>query len=120
MKPKTQEVKDKIQKDRSKLLTNTNGTPKIFLNDRLTKHRQNLLFAARKLVKDKRLFAAWSQSGNILVRKTEKSKILQVQDHKDLMDIKLSVDHIPKMPSDDSSTIVSHLSDYDFSYDSDV
>ena len=120
VKLKTQEVKDKIQNNRSKLVTNTNGSPKIYLNDRLTKHRQNLLFAARKLVKDKKLFAAWSQSGNILVRKTEKSKILQVLDHKDLMDIKLSVDHITKKPSEDSSTIISHLSDYDFSYDSDV
>ena len=90
-----------------------------YLNDRLTKHQQNVLFAARKLVRGKRLFAAWSQGGNILIRKTESSKICQVQDHGDLMEIKFDDQHSTLEPSEDRSIVISHLSDYDFSYDSD-
>ncbi len=119
VKLKTQDIKDKVQKDRSKLVTHAAGASNIYLNDRLTKYRQNLLFAARKLVKDKKLFSAWSQRGNVLVRKTDKSKILQVHDHNELMEIKLSFQNT-KNPSEDSVSMISHLSDYDFSYDSDL
>ncbi len=117
---KTADTKERIQGERSKLVNHSSRTSNVYLNDRLTKHRQNLLFAARKLVKGRKLFAAWSQGGNILVRKTDSSKILQARDHTDLMEIKLHAEHIMKKPSEDESTLISHLSDYDYSYDSDM
>ena len=103
------------------MITNPVASTNIYLNDRLTKHRQNVLFAARKLVKGKKLFAAWSQGGNILVRKTESSKILQVQDHDDLLKIKIDYGQQSEVTPEDKSPAMSHLSDYDydFSYASD-
>ncbi len=38
--------------------------------------------------KTKRLYAAWSQAGNILVRKTEDTNIIQVHDQSDRMMLK--------------------------------
>ncbi len=39
-------------------------------------------------VKGKKLYAAWSKQGNVLVRKTESNKIIQVFDNTDLMLVK--------------------------------
>ena len=54
----SKETKEKVQSERKKLITQSDAAANIYLNDRLTKHRQNVLFAARKLVRGKRLFAA--------------------------------------------------------------
>ncbi len=81
-------TKEKICVNKKKLALNKDPKRNIYLNDHLTKHRQHLLYAARQLVKSKRLFAAWCQNGNVLVRKTESGKITQVSDHNDLMKIK--------------------------------
>ncbi len=116
---------------RKKLVKDPNPSKNVYINDRLTKHRQNVLFAARKLVKNKSLFAAWSQQGNVLIRKTKDSDIIMVQDHDQLMNIKLDEDPIelqrsgnrtlnesPKL-SRDRLSIVSHLSNYSYYVDSD-
>ena len=73
-------------------------------------------------MKSRKIFAAWSQNGNVLIRKTESSKILQVADHGDLMKTKEgdTGSDKPSTRSVDDRTIVSHLSDYDFEYDSDL
>ncbi len=113
-------TKEKICVHKKKLASHKDPKRNIYLNDHLTKHRQHLLYAARQLVKSKRLFAAWCQNGNVLVRKTESGKITQVSDHNDLMKIK--EEDMDTMKSrgynskteDDSSTVISHLSDYDF------
>ena len=81
LKLKYKETRQKIYNERKKLVINGNPKKSVYLNDSLTQHRQELLYAARQLVKQKRLFAAWSQAGNILVRKTEDSNIIQVHDH---------------------------------------
>ncbi len=113
-------TKEKICVNKKKLALNKDPKRNIYLNDHLTKHRQHLLYAARQLVKSKRLFAAWCQDGNILVRKTESGKITQVSDHNGLMKIKDEDIDAKKSRSyhskteDDSTTVISHLSDYDF------
>ncbi len=108
-----------VYKERKKLITSNDPMRNIYINDRLTEHRQNVLYAARKLVKSHRIFAAWSQGGNILVRKTESSSIIQVDDHESLRKI---VDDQLSTSTDKEimSETLTHLSDYSFEYDSDM
>ncbi len=118
-------IRGKVYGQKKRLSINKDPKKNVYLNDHLTQHRQNLLYAARQLVKSKKIFAAWSQSGNILVKKTESSKILQVLDHIDLMKIKCRDEDMDSMEQsrthDESLSIelCSHLSDYDFEFDSD-
>ncbi len=53
----------------------------------MTEYRANLFFAASKLVKSKELHSAWSQRGNILVRKIESDKPRQIKLHKQLEEL---------------------------------
>ena len=71
---KDKQTRENIYNQRKKLIKPGNVNRSIYLNDSLTIHRQQLLFAARKLVKSKKIYAAWSQQGNILVRKKENSR----------------------------------------------
>ncbi len=108
-----------VYKERKKLIISKNPASNIYINDRLTEHRQNVLYAARKLVKSRKIFAAWSQAGNILIRKNESSRIIQVDDHESLRKV------VGDQPSTDTekdtmSVTLSHLSDYSFDYDSDM
>ena len=100
----------------------------IYINDHLTKHRQSVLYSCRQQVRRKKLFAAWSQGGNILVRREENGTIIQVFDHEDLRELCMNI-----LPSEqefadgngtnisrDESSIKSHLSNYSYGYDSDI
>ncbi len=132
LKFKDKSIRDKIFENRKETATNSNPSKNIYFNDQLTKHRQNLLFAARKLVKSKKLFAAWAQQGNILIRKTESGKIVQVQDHSELQGITsmeeslTQIDSIEMLrgnssqSSDDRLSIMTHISNYEYYYDSDL
>ncbi len=122
---KDKETRQKIFRERKKLITEGNPSKSVYLNDSLTQHRQQLLYAARRLVKARKLYAAWSQDGNILVRKLETSKITQVFDNDDLMVIKTDEtqsdqDHETIDLSGEISSDVSHLSNYSFYCDSDI
>ncbi len=129
---KDKSLRDKVFEYRKKSITDTNPKNNVYINDKLTQHRQSLLYAARKLVKSKKLFAAWAQHGNVLVRKKEDSKIVEVKDHIDLSNIK--GDNDPEQtkvnsvksdqtsnsgPSSDCQSIVTHLSNYSYYVDSD-
>ncbi len=91
---KDKETRQKIFRERKKLIKEGNPSKSIYLNDSLTQHRQQLLYAARRLVKSRKLYAAWSQDGNILVRKLETSKITQVFDNDDSKRMKLNLTRI--------------------------
>ena len=108
-----------VYKERKKLVTSTDPRRNIYINDRLTEHRQNVLYTARKLVKSHKIFAAWGHAGNILVRKTASSSIIQVDDHDSLRKI---VDDQLSTNTDKEcmSETLTHLSDYSFEYDSDM
>ena len=115
--------RQKIYDERKKLIKPGNPSQSLYLNDYLTKYRQNLLYASRQLVKGKKIYAAWSQHGNVLVRKEENSEIIHIHDSNDLMKIKTidsGQDQKSRAPSDETNDEVSHLSDYDFYYDSDM
>ena len=60
LKFKDKSLRDKIFDQRKKAAISSIPSENIYFNDQLTKHRQNLLYAARNLVKSKKLFAAWA------------------------------------------------------------
>ena len=122
---KDKETRQKIYNERKKLAINGNPRKSVYLKDALTQHRQELLYAARQLVKQKRLYAAWSQAGNILVRKTEDSSIIHVHDHNDLMILKADeTEHVEDEDSsrqpEETSSELTHLSGYSYYFDSDI
>ena len=121
---KDKPLREKLYEECKKLITPGNPAKSMYINDCLTKHRQQLLYTARQLVKRKKLFAAWSQHGNILVRKEEDSEVVHIKDNSDLMVLKeVEAEHDEVQQSSqsiESDSVVSHLSDYDFYYDSDL
>ncbi len=116
---KNESARNEVYKQRKKLITCKDPKRNIYLNDKLTDHRQNMLYSARKLVKSHKIFAAWSQAGNVLVRKTENAKITQVHNHEDLRNI-VHEETVSNRTSDSASSTLTHLSDYSFQYDSDI
>ena len=72
-------------------------------------------------MKGKKLYAAWSQDGNILVRKGENTKIVQVHDHDVLRIIKDAADGTESEENqDETASELTHLSGYTDYWDSDV
>ena len=75
-------------------------------------------------MKSKRLFAAWAQHGNILIRKREDSRIIEVKDHGDLREFTTNQEdeEYPKnsFSSSNNDSMMSHLSDYEYYVDSDI
>ncbi len=115
LKFKDKETKEKIYGERKKLIQVGSPRKSVYLNDCLTQHRQQLLYSARQLVKGKKLYAAWSQHGNVLVRKSESSKIIQIFDNTDLMLVKTDETDVELTgQSEDSTSQMTHLSSYDY------
>ncbi len=83
---KKKSIRNQFYSNRKKLVP-TPDQPNVFVNEQLTEHRANLFYAARKLVKSKKIHSAWSQRGNILVRKEEGDKPRQVLTHGELAKI---------------------------------
>ena len=69
---------------RKKTFTHEDPKKNVYINDRVTNHRSNLLYAARKLVKHKRIHSAWTQHGNVMIRKTEDDRPTEILIHEDL------------------------------------
>ena len=64
-------------------LAKDNGYKDVYINEDLTKFRNELLYQARKLVKAKCLLGAWSADGNILVR--DDNKVHRITSESDLL-----------------------------------
>ncbi len=123
-------TREKVFQQRKKLIIEKAPSRSIYINDCLTKHRQNVLYLCRKQVRAKKLFAAWSQGGNVLIRRKEDGEVIQVFDHGDLREmsadvetkgslVENSAENMSMLTSDESS-IVTHLSNYSFEYSSDI
>ncbi len=67
----SKEMRDNIYNQRKKWIKPGNPSCSVYS---LMLHRQQLFFSARKLVKARKIYAAWSQQGNVLVKKEEDSK----------------------------------------------
>ncbi len=74
--------RDILYKNR-KMLNQT--TSPVFVNEDLTQRRSQLFYEARRLKKQGRVFGAWSQHGNILIKVKEQSQPKAVADYKDIM-----------------------------------
>lgn len=70
-------------------LAKDNGYRDVYINEDLTKYRNDLLYQARKLVKSKCLLGAWSADGTILVR--DDKKVHRVTSVSDLLPFQTTV-----------------------------
>ncbi len=80
-------VRNKIYENRKKTAPHSDPKKNIYVNDKLTEYRRDILYAARQFVKRKKILAAWSQQGNILIRKTDKDHVIQVTCHEQLTEM---------------------------------
>ena len=76
-----------IYNNRKKTAAHSDPKKNIYVNDKLTEYRRDLLYAARQLVKHKKILAAWSQQGNVLIRKTDQDDVIQVACHEQLTEM---------------------------------
>ncbi len=93
-------VRNKIYNNRKKAATHSDPNKNTYFNDRLTEYRRDLLYAARQLVKRKRILAAWSQQGNVLIRKTDKDSVVQITSHEQLRELNTIPDEIGQSVGD--------------------
>ncbi len=80
---KQKTTRDQFYQNRKNLVHKEDQDP-IYINEHLTENRANVFFAARKLVKGKKIHSAWSQRGNILIRKFEGDQPKQIRNHTEL------------------------------------
>ena len=94
------------------------------MNDLLTTYRKGLFYAARKLYKSHKICAAWTQHGNVLVRRTEGDQATEIKTYDDLENFQdrnyypISTDYNQIDSQSDASNVhgdeLSHLSDYTY------
>ena len=89
---KKKTTRDKFYENRKLAMTNEDPRHNIYVNDHLTQNWQHLLYVARKLYKAKKIQAAWSQGGNILIRKIENGPVIQIHSHEDLAGLQQTED----------------------------
>ncbi len=86
---KSNTMRNKFYKKRKQTSNNLDQRKNVYINDCLTEYRRNLFYSARQLVKRKIVFAAWSQQGNILIRKNEDDPPIHVHSHDHLAELQL-------------------------------
>ena len=98
--------RDQFHQNRKKTAPHKDPAKDIYVNDLLTTCRKGLFYAARKLYKSHKICAAWTQQGNVLVRKADgEQAMLEVKCHDDLHHSESDVTN---------EDVISHLSDYSF------
>ncbi len=113
-------TREGFYQNRKKTSSNKDPKQNIYINDRITHYRQELFYSARKLCRAQKVFAAWTQRGNVLIRKSENGPVIEIHKHSDLMSIKDKNEmdeDLMLSSSRNSEEVISHLSDYDFSDD---
>ncbi len=90
-KPRKLLVKFRSKQKRNEFYNRRKKTPisedvntNVYINEDLTLHRSKLFYDARRLAKQKRLHSAWTQNGNIMVRKEEQDKLVAVYNNQQL------------------------------------
>ncbi len=81
---KTKKQRDAFYANRKKTSISDNTENSIYINEDLTLHRAKLFHDARKMKKQGRLHATWTQYGNIMVKRTSEDQPKAVYDHSDL------------------------------------
>ncbi len=82
-------VRNKFYQNRKKTVNHSDPQNSIYVNDHLTEYRRNVFYATRQLVKNNTIFAAWTQQGNILIRKKDGDQPEQIHSHEQLAEMKL-------------------------------
>ncbi len=81
---KTKKKRDTFYERRKKTPVSGNSENSIYINEDLTLHRAKLFHDARKMKKQGRLHATWTQYGNIMVKRNSEDQPKAVYDHSDL------------------------------------
>ena len=119
---KDKTVRDAFYQNRKKLIMKNDTKNSIYINDHLTHYRKGLLYSARQLCKANKVTAAWSQEGNVLVRKPEDDSIKQIKSYEDLVEFNNKEFEYSRSDeertftgsTDLSEEMSSHLSDYSY------
>lgn len=61
-------VRDKILSSKSKL---KNSNTRVFISEHLTKNSSDLFYAARRSVREKKIFSAWTHNGQVVIKRNE-------------------------------------------------
>ena len=77
-------MRDRVYNRRRRVLINPDTKNEVFINDDITPLRSKLLSEARKLVKAKKIHAAWSEHGYVMVKRTEGDRPRTVYNPKQL------------------------------------
>ena len=114
-------TRDAFHENRKKTAPHKDPAKNIYVNDVLTNYRKGLFYAARKLYKAHKLCAAWTQQGNVLVRKSDGDKATEIKCYDDLIPFRdshysYSDSNSESNPMDDpdDKDELSHLSDYSY------
>ncbi len=81
---KTKKKRDAFYGKRKKTPVSDDIENSIYINEDLTLHRAKLFHDARKMKKQGRIHATWTQYGNIMVKRNSEDQPKAVYDHSDL------------------------------------
>ncbi len=119
---KEKSVRDTFYQNRKKLIIMNDTRNSVYINDHLTHYRKGLLYSARQLCKAKKVTAAWSQQGNVLIRKSENEAIKQIKSYEDLEEFnngaykysRSDEETVDSACTVSDEEVISHLSDYSY------
>ena len=113
---KDKKTRDIFYNNRKKTASSKNICENIYVNDRLTRYRKGLFFKARQLFKAKVITAAWTQNGNVLIRRDIDSPPQQIlgyndlEEHGNVNECPTGLDNKPG----DTDSVETHISNYEF------
>ncbi len=117
---KEKKTREAFHEQRKKTSQSKDVTQNIYINDHLTDFRKGLFFRARQLVKHKKVYMAWTQKGNVLIRKEENGKVIQVTSYSDMNSLIEDTEHLlneynsSDVSSYNQGDMMSHISDYEY------
>ncbi len=113
-------ARDKFYLKRKETAPHKDPKQNIYINDQLTELRKGLFYQARKSLKAHKLHAAWTQNGNVLVRKSEGGSVIQILTYEDLRALQDQYYGDKAMSTDESNPtltnedMLSNFSDYSY------
>ncbi len=118
---KNKEIRNSFHEQRKKTAPYKKTEENVYINDHLTRHRKELFYSAQHLFKRKKIAAAWTQQGNVLIREKVNGAPKQIFCLKDIERFNLEgtpevSDSEDRSTQHDDGSITTHtISDYDYS-----
>ncbi len=97
-------TRDMFYQNRKNITRKQDQENQVYINELLTKHRANIFFGLRTLMKEKQIHAAWSQKGNILIRKTESDPPRKIRSLKQLKEFEVTREISDGKPESDAES----------------